>query len=197
MSNALIETALSYQRAGRFDEAERLYGEILRGSPRHVEALYLLGSLCFQRGNYQDALRRFDQVLQINPQLVERSRLRAPCFPVWAGTPKRWRLTTRPSRRGRITPDLEQSRQCLAGARPRRRGGAKLRSRARDYARFSAWLAQPRAALRRSGGWTMRCKPAKALQLRPISPMLAGLRGHFGPARTARGSCFRLHQRLA
>jgi len=69
MSNALIETALSYQRAGRFDEAERLYHEILRGNPRHVEALYLLGSLSFQRGSYEDSLRRFEQVLQINPRL--------------------------------------------------------------------------------------------------------------------------------
>ena len=30
MSNALIETALSYQRAGRLDDAERLYREVLR-----------------------------------------------------------------------------------------------------------------------------------------------------------------------
>ena len=69
MSHALIETALSYQRAGRFDEAERLYREILRGNPGHIEALYLLGSLSFQRGRFQDALHRFEQVLQINAHL--------------------------------------------------------------------------------------------------------------------------------
>jgi len=71
MSDALTETALSYQRAGRLDEAERLYREILRDNPGHIEVLYLLGSLSFQRGNFQDALGRFDKVLQIKPGLVD------------------------------------------------------------------------------------------------------------------------------
>jgi predicted O-linked N-acetylglucosamine transferase (SPINDLY family) len=71
MSNALLETALSYQRAGQLDEAERLYREILRSNPKHIEALYLLGSLWFQRGSFQKALHHFEQVLQINPRLGE------------------------------------------------------------------------------------------------------------------------------
>ena len=71
MSNALLETALSYQRAGRFDDAERLYREILRGNERQIEALYLLGCLSFQRGATDEALLRFDQVLQINPAVAD------------------------------------------------------------------------------------------------------------------------------
>src|SRR4029078_10663918 len=77
MSNALIKTALSYQRAGRLDDAERLYHEVLRGNARQIEALYLLGCLFFQRGAFEDALGRFDQVLEINPAFAEALAARA------------------------------------------------------------------------------------------------------------------------
>ncbi len=71
MNGALIETALSYQRAGRFDDAERLYRQILRDNPKHIDALYLLGSLAFQRGRAQEALDRFDEVLRAHPGVAE------------------------------------------------------------------------------------------------------------------------------
>jgi protein O-GlcNAc transferase len=71
MNDALIRNAFDLHRAGRLAEAERLYGKILRGDPRHLDALFLLGSLNFQRGDPAAALARFDQALAIKPDMAD------------------------------------------------------------------------------------------------------------------------------
>jgi predicted O-linked N-acetylglucosamine transferase (SPINDLY family) len=71
MSGALIRNAFDSHRAGRLAEAERLYGEILKAEPHHLDALFLLGSLNFQRGDSAAALARFDQALAIKPDMAD------------------------------------------------------------------------------------------------------------------------------
>ncbi len=71
MNDVLIRKAFELHRAGRLAEAERLYGEILRSEPRHLDASFLLGSLHFQRGDLAAALTCFDQALAIKPEMAE------------------------------------------------------------------------------------------------------------------------------
>lgn len=71
MNEALIRNALALHRAGRLAEAERLYGEILAAEPRHLDALLLLGSLHFRRGDSAAALASFDQALAIKPDMAD------------------------------------------------------------------------------------------------------------------------------
>jgi predicted O-linked N-acetylglucosamine transferase (SPINDLY family) len=68
MSDALLMNAVRAHQAGDLAGAERLYGAVLRASPRHAQALYLLGFLHFQRGQFDDAERLIGQSLQVNPQ---------------------------------------------------------------------------------------------------------------------------------
>jgi protein O-GlcNAc transferase len=68
MNDALLMNAVRAHQAGDLAGAERLYGAVLRASPRHAQALYLLGFVHFQRGQYDDAERLIGQSLQVNPQ---------------------------------------------------------------------------------------------------------------------------------
>ena len=68
MNDALLMNAVRAHQAGDLAGAERLYGAVLRASPRHAQALYLLGFVHFQRGQYDDAERLIAQSLQVNPQ---------------------------------------------------------------------------------------------------------------------------------
>ena len=68
MNDALLINAVRLHQAGDLAGAERLYGAVLRASPRHAQALYLLGFVHFQRGQFEDAERLIGQSLQVNPQ---------------------------------------------------------------------------------------------------------------------------------
>ena len=68
MSEALLASAVRLHQAGDLVGAERLYGTVLRANPRHWQALYLLGFIHSQRGQYDEAERLIGQALQLNPQ---------------------------------------------------------------------------------------------------------------------------------
>jgi predicted O-linked N-acetylglucosamine transferase (SPINDLY family) len=68
MNDALLINAVRAHQAGDLAGAERLYGAVLRASPRHAQALYLLGFVHFQRGQFDEAERLIGQSLQLNPQ---------------------------------------------------------------------------------------------------------------------------------
>jgi predicted O-linked N-acetylglucosamine transferase (SPINDLY family) len=68
MNDALLMNAVRAHQAGDLAGAERLYGTVLRASPRHAQALYLLGFVHFQRGQFDNAERLIGQSLQIHPQ---------------------------------------------------------------------------------------------------------------------------------
>ncbi|HEV3104170.1 MAG TPA: tetratricopeptide repeat protein [Trinickia sp.] len=47
-----IEVGLAHQHAGRFDEAEAIYRQILAREPNHPDALHLLGLIGYHKGDY-------------------------------------------------------------------------------------------------------------------------------------------------
>jgi tetratricopeptide (TPR) repeat protein len=62
-----IGQALTLHRAGRFDEAERIYDAILAIDPRDFEALHFSGVLKHQQGRSADALRLVAAALRARP----------------------------------------------------------------------------------------------------------------------------------
>ena len=50
MSDALLESALRLQRAGRLNEAADIYAQVLRDQPRHFDALHALGIIRYRAG---------------------------------------------------------------------------------------------------------------------------------------------------
>jgi predicted O-linked N-acetylglucosamine transferase (SPINDLY family) len=68
MNDTLFRTAHSQYLAGNLAEAERLCSEALRVNPDHVDTLYLLGFMFFERGQFDDALRLYDHALAIAPR---------------------------------------------------------------------------------------------------------------------------------
>jgi len=68
MSETLLKDAVRLHQAGQLGEAARLYGAILRASPRNFEALYFLGFLHSQRGEFVEADRLMAEALRINPR---------------------------------------------------------------------------------------------------------------------------------
>ncbi|MBL8541983.1 MAG: tetratricopeptide repeat protein [Betaproteobacteria bacterium] len=54
-------------RAGRLDEAGRLYETVLRSDPRNVDALLGRATVAQQQGNADLAIRYLFQVLQVDP----------------------------------------------------------------------------------------------------------------------------------
>lgn len=63
----LLDQALSLQRMGRFKEAADAYRQILLTSPKHPDALHLLGVVASNMGNLDDAIQLIAQSLSVNP----------------------------------------------------------------------------------------------------------------------------------
>jgi protein O-GlcNAc transferase len=59
--------ALALHRAGRLDEAERVYRAILKEDANRVDALSNLGTLCLQQGDWEECDRLLGLSLAINP----------------------------------------------------------------------------------------------------------------------------------
>ena len=68
MSEALLEQAVQLHRAGRRDEAARLYSALLQQDPRHFYALYFLGFAYFESGEFERAAELMAQAVKINPR---------------------------------------------------------------------------------------------------------------------------------
>jgi len=66
-SLALLKKALERQNAGRADEAESLYRQVLRGDPANPDALHLLGVLELQRGRPEAAADWISQAIRVSP----------------------------------------------------------------------------------------------------------------------------------
>ena len=61
----LFSQALSLHRAGRLEEAQTLYQEVLDASPDHAEALNLLGAIALQRGDHIRAVELIRQAIAL------------------------------------------------------------------------------------------------------------------------------------
>ena len=63
-----LQEALRLHQAGRFDEAENLYRQILAAQPRHSDALNLLATLYQQRGEFNRAIPLLHQAIALKPE---------------------------------------------------------------------------------------------------------------------------------
>jgi predicted O-linked N-acetylglucosamine transferase (SPINDLY family) len=71
MNDTLLQNALRLRRAGKFAEAAQLYSELLRGDPRHFEALHALGILHYQSGQLEEAERLIGEAVVANPTAAD------------------------------------------------------------------------------------------------------------------------------
>ncbi|MFA5822176.1 MAG: tetratricopeptide repeat protein [Thermodesulfovibrionales bacterium] len=68
MNNELsLKTAIEQQQAGKLDEAEHAYREILQSEPENADVLHFLGILLFQKKDNDSALAMIKKAIQINP----------------------------------------------------------------------------------------------------------------------------------
>jgi tetratricopeptide (TPR) repeat protein len=65
-----LKIGVTHQQAGRLDEAERLYRQVLAASPAHAGAMHLLGLVALQRGRYQAAVQSITQAIGLDGRRV-------------------------------------------------------------------------------------------------------------------------------
>src|SRR5437763_875880 len=66
-----LQHALRQHQAGRFQQAEQLYRQILSREPNHPNALYLLGVLALQTNHAEAAEELLRRSIAINPRFPE------------------------------------------------------------------------------------------------------------------------------
>jgi tetratricopeptide (TPR) repeat protein len=62
----LVDHAIKHHEAGRLDDAERLYAQVLAADPQHADALHLLGVIACQTGRPALAVERIIKAIRIN-----------------------------------------------------------------------------------------------------------------------------------
>src|SRR3989338_5237889 len=67
--NEAIALAIEHQQAGRLQEEEALYRQILQVNPIHPDALHLLGMVAYQVGKYEIALDFVSQAIRYDAQV--------------------------------------------------------------------------------------------------------------------------------
>lgn len=72
--NAYDTLANTYQRIGRYSEAQDTYLEAVRRKPDFEIAIVHLGNLYFQLGRYREALRQYSEYIRLAPSNSERTR---------------------------------------------------------------------------------------------------------------------------
>jgi Flp pilus assembly protein TadD len=63
----VLAAALQHHQAGRLDEAERLFRQVLAINPRHAVSLHLLGIIAYQTGRHDLAIDLIRKAAAINP----------------------------------------------------------------------------------------------------------------------------------
>jgi predicted O-linked N-acetylglucosamine transferase (SPINDLY family) len=66
-AQALLEAAIQHHNAGRMNEAEHIYRDILALDSRHADALHLLGVIALQTGRHAVAADLIGQAVAISP----------------------------------------------------------------------------------------------------------------------------------
>jgi predicted O-linked N-acetylglucosamine transferase (SPINDLY family) len=62
-----FERAIAQHRAGRVQEAERLYREVLARDAEHEQALFLLAAVCLERGLTPEASQLLERLVRLRP----------------------------------------------------------------------------------------------------------------------------------
>lgn len=68
MTDQALMTALQHHRAGRLEEAEQLYRQVIAADPAQADALHLLGLLMLSRDDDQQAVEYIERAIRSNPQ---------------------------------------------------------------------------------------------------------------------------------
>jgi predicted O-linked N-acetylglucosamine transferase (SPINDLY family) len=71
MNDSVLRNAMRAHQAGNFNEATRLYGEVLRADPLNFQALYAMGAIYYEATRFEDAQRLIGDALRINPRVPE------------------------------------------------------------------------------------------------------------------------------
>ena len=66
-----LDQALEHHKAGRLEEAEAAYRELLAREPEHADALHWLGVMAYQLGQHETAVELIGRALALNPNYVE------------------------------------------------------------------------------------------------------------------------------
>ena len=66
---AMLHAGHTLRMLGRFDEAIRMGNEVLARAPEDGDALFLIGSACFARGDYARAGSFLDRFLNTHPEI--------------------------------------------------------------------------------------------------------------------------------
>ena len=66
-----IDKAIALHRAGRLDQAKRLYETVLETHPTHVTALHFLGVLHHQRGQSERGVASIEQAIRLAPDYAD------------------------------------------------------------------------------------------------------------------------------
>lgn len=66
-----LNLALQHHQAGRLQEAEALYRQVLQAQPDHSDALHLLGVIAHQVGRHQAAVDLIGRAIGLNPAAAE------------------------------------------------------------------------------------------------------------------------------
>ncbi len=69
--NKLFQLAVGYYQTGDLQKAESLCGQIIRKQPKHIDALNLLGLVCYYLANYDSAIEYIRKALELNSDNAE------------------------------------------------------------------------------------------------------------------------------
>src|SRR5580658_9185369 len=62
----MVTTALVHHKAGRLNEAERIYRQILAIDATHADSLHLLGMIAYQAGRLDDATAMIGKAIAVD-----------------------------------------------------------------------------------------------------------------------------------
>ena len=130
-----LALAVQHHEAGRRDEAEAIYREILLESPHNPHALHLLGVLAHQAGNYAEAIDLIGQALTVHgPHAVFHSNLASACLA--AGNVDEAEMHCREALR--LKPELADAHQNFSAVLLRRGQGEEAEQAMRTARRLRA-----------------------------------------------------------
>src|SRR5262245_40684125 len=104
-----LANAFAHHQAGRLQEAEQIYRQILAAEPNNPDALHLLGIIACENGQYEGAIRLLEQALTFRPPGRNRSI-------TWASPAKALEIA---SARSNATGTAIESCVCRCNEQPR------------------------------------------------------------------------------
>jgi Flp pilus assembly protein TadD len=67
----IIQSAIDHHQAGRLEQAEEQYQQVLHDEPENPVVLHLLGTLAYQRGQYDAAVDFLGRAIACNPYIAQ------------------------------------------------------------------------------------------------------------------------------